>query len=234
MALIKFGGGVVDASGSIGGTVFSRNSSGNYMRARTKPVNPNTPRQNQIRNAMQVLSDAWSNLLSPAQRTAWGLYAANVNWKNRLGETILISGRSHFLRSNLARVYSNLGRRDDGPTNFTLPGGDSAFNVVADVGDQELVITFDDTAPWCSENSAHMVVSMSQPKHSAVNFIGGPFRVVGTVDGSSASAATSPATLSSLPFVIGNDQVVAVKARKTRNDGRLSEFFRDSRTPTTA
>ncbi|GAI01350.1 unnamed protein product, partial [marine sediment metagenome] len=45
MALIKYGGGIVQISGSIAGTVFARNKMGNYARPRTKPVNPRTARQ---------------------------------------------------------------------------------------------------------------------------------------------------------------------------------------------
>jgi len=234
MALVRYGGGIVEIRGSIAGNVHSRNSSGNYIRARTTPVNPNSTRQNVIRAAMATASNTWSNGLTPAQRTAWGLYAANINMTNRLGETILISGRSHYLRSNMARINSNLGARNDGPVLLSLPSADSAFSVVANVGAQTLTVTFDDTQDWAAENSAHMIVSMSQPKHSAVNFIGGPFRVVAAMDGSASSGLSSPATLANLPFVISADQVVGIKARISRNDGRLSELFRDSRVTTTA
>jgi len=44
---IKFGGGVVDARGSLAGNVFSRNKSGAYMRARVTPVN-RTPHFNRL------------------------------------------------------------------------------------------------------------------------------------------------------------------------------------------
>ncbi len=234
MALVRYGGGIVEIRGSIAGNVHSRNSSGNYIRARTTPVNPNSTRQNVIRAAMATASNSWSNTLTPTQRTAWGLYAANINMTNRLGETILISGRSHYLRSNMARINSNLGARNDGPVLLSLPSQDSAFNVVANVGAQTLTVTFDDTQDWAGENSAHMIIAMSQPKHSAVNFIGGPFRIVGNLDGSSAASITSPQTLAGLPYVISADQVVGFTGRITRSDGRLSEPFRDSRVPTTA
>lgn len=234
MALVRYGGGIVEIRGSIAGNVHSRNSSGNYIRARTTPINPRSSRQDVIRAAMATASNSWLNSLTPAQRTAWALYAANINMTNKLGETILISGRSHYLRSNMARINSNLGPRDDGPTLLALPSADSAFNIVANIGAQTLTVTFDDTADWPGENSAHMIISMSQPKNSAVNFIGGPFRIVGVLSGSGSSSLSSPATMGSLPFVISADQVVGFKARITRNDGRLSEPFRDSRVTTTA
>ncbi|GAH50296.1 unnamed protein product, partial [marine sediment metagenome] len=48
MALVKLGGGIVQISGSIAGNTFARNRFGNYMRSRTKPVNPNSTRQTDI------------------------------------------------------------------------------------------------------------------------------------------------------------------------------------------
>lgn len=233
MALVQFGGGVTGMRGSIGGTVFSRNAGGNYARARTVPVNPNSPLQAEIRAALQTLVEYWQNSLTQAERDAWNLYAANINMQNRLGETIHISGYNHFIRSNTIRVKEQLGRRNAGPTVMTLPEADPVFEVVADYGAQELVITFDDTRDWCNENSAHMIVSMSQPCNSAVNFIGKPFRIVDTIDGSASSAVSSPATLATLPWVIAADQVVGLKARISRDDSRLSEFFRDPRVPCT-
>ena len=45
MALVQYGGGIVDARGSIGGNTFSKCAGGHYMRARTKPVNPKSALQ---------------------------------------------------------------------------------------------------------------------------------------------------------------------------------------------
>lgn len=232
MALVKFGAGVVDMRGSIGGTIFSKNAGGQYARARVAPVNPNSSRQATIRAAIALLAQIWHNTLTPQERTAWGLYAANINIQNRLGETILISGYNHFVRSNTPRINVGLARIDAGPTNLTLPEGDPQFQVTTSVAGQSISVAFDDTRDWASESGAAMIVSMSQPAHSAVNFIGKPFRVIDTINFESCAAATSPAVLGTLPYVISADQVVGFKARITRVDGRLSEFFRDPRVPT--
>ena len=82
MALVKYGGGVVQMSGSIGGDTHARNRYGNYIRARTKPINPNTDLQVAIRAAMAFLADRWSQTVTSAQRTAWNLYGASVAMKN--------------------------------------------------------------------------------------------------------------------------------------------------------
>ncbi|GAI58374.1 unnamed protein product, partial [marine sediment metagenome] len=39
MALVKYGGGITQMSGSIAGNTFARNRYGNYVRSRTKPIN---------------------------------------------------------------------------------------------------------------------------------------------------------------------------------------------------
>lgn len=233
MALVKFGGGVVDMRGSIGGTVFSKNAYGQYARARVKPVNPNSYRQATIRAAIQALALMWHNTLTPQQRTAWALYASNINIQNRLGETILISGYNHFIRSNVPRLNISFARIDAGPTNMTLPEGDPEFQVTTSIAGQSISVAFDDTRDWAAESGAAMIISMSQPAHSAINFIGKPFRVLDVVQFENSAAATSPAVLTNLPWVIAADQVVGFKARISRVDGRLSEFFRDPRVPTT-
>ncbi|GAI27992.1 unnamed protein product, partial [marine sediment metagenome] len=56
MALVQYGGGVLDARGSIGGQVHSKNRFGSYIRARTTPVNPQTNRQDAVRVAVSSLS----------------------------------------------------------------------------------------------------------------------------------------------------------------------------------
>ncbi|GAH28464.1 unnamed protein product, partial [marine sediment metagenome] len=38
MALVKYGAGIIQMSGSIAGDVHARNRFGNYIRPRTKPV----------------------------------------------------------------------------------------------------------------------------------------------------------------------------------------------------
>ncbi|HUX03191.1 MAG TPA: hypothetical protein VMY35_19690 [Phycisphaerae bacterium] len=108
MALLKFGGGVTDIRGSIGGTTFSRCAGGNYMRARTKPVNPRSPTQNARRSRVAYLSTYWSKTLTEQQRTDWRAYAAATSWTNKLGESININGLAAFLRLNaLVLLYSS-------------------------------------------------------------------------------------------------------------------------------
>jgi len=108
MALVKFGGGPVDIRGSMAGNTFSRCAGGNYIRGRTKPVNPKSPLQNARRARVSYLSTYWSRTLTEQQRTDWRAYAAATSWTNKLGESININGLAAFLRLNsLALLYSS-------------------------------------------------------------------------------------------------------------------------------
>lgn len=95
MALIKFGGGVSGASGKIAGQVFSRNRSGNYIRNWNKPVNAQTPAQQNVRQILGDSNAAWS-LLTPPQVNAWRAYAALSVRRNRLGEEYTPTAKQVF------------------------------------------------------------------------------------------------------------------------------------------
>ncbi len=70
-----------------------------------------------------------------------------------------------------------------------------------------------------------MIVSMSIPKQIGTNFVGGPFRVAGVIDGIDPGGVVSPQIVS-VPFPVGENQVVVVSARISEDDGRLSDPFR--------
>ena len=129
MALVKFGGCVIQMSGSIAGNTFARNRYGNYVRARTKPVNPNSALQQQVRNAMADLTTRWSSVLTAVQRTAWNLYASNTPMTNRLGETVNLTGFNHYIRSNSLLLRCALSLVGAGPSTFELPAQDGLFAI---------------------------------------------------------------------------------------------------------
>lgn len=120
MAKVKFGGGVSDIRGSIGGTVFSRNSSGAYMREKVSPVNPNTPRQSVVRGRLTLLSKFWQTLNS-GLRIAWKNFANQHPVTNAFGAQVTLSGSLMFNRVN--GVVLNLGGTilSTPPPNFDIP-----------------------------------------------------------------------------------------------------------------
>ena len=62
MGLIKFGAFVTDIRKSIGGSTFSRNTYGAYVRNKVTPVNPSTTYQQLVRQYMAQLAQDWSSL----------------------------------------------------------------------------------------------------------------------------------------------------------------------------
>lgn len=223
MALVQYGGGILDARGSIGGQVHSRNRFGNYIRARTTPVNPQSERQNIIRNIIQQLAQLWSSILTQTQRDAWEVYADVIVRTNKLGAQIKLTGFNHYIRSNSFILQNGGTRVDDGPTDLTLPGSDPTFAVVVDEAGQQISVTFDEALPWAIEDGGFMGIYMSSPKATGVNFIGGPFRLAGTIIGS-VTPPTSPEVIA-VPFPVAEGQEVVVRTRIVEADARLSDIF---------
>ncbi|TES91564.1 MAG: hypothetical protein E3J94_03660 [Desulfobacteraceae bacterium] len=224
MALIKYGGGIVQMSGSIAGTTHARNRYGNYARARTKPVNPKSTNQVLVRSIMAELTTRWSQTLSAAQRTAWNLYGSSVPMKNKLGEVIRLTGFNHYIRSN--HWFSRMGRTlvDDGPIIFELPAMDPTMSCTGSEGTQLVTMTFDDTHAWCSEDDAMLVILQGDPQNPQRNFFNGPWRGRSAKVGDAGVPVTSPLDYASIT-VISELQRVWVKFRILRADGRLSEDF---------
>lgn len=225
MGLVMYGGGVTQISGRIGGDVHARNKSGNYIRAGTKPTNPNTAAQQRVRNAVGMLSDRWAGTLTAPQRTAWNLYASNVAMKNRLGQTIFNSGYNHFHRSNSFLSQYGLTIIDAGPVLFELPAKDPVLSITASEATQRIAVTFDDGLDWCSEDDAYMLFLTGQPQNAQRNYFNGPYKGIRFLSGDVGAPIASPQDI--VPFhVITEGQHLWVQARILRADGRLSEVMR--------
>jgi len=223
-ALVKYGGGVVQMSGSVAGNTHARNRFGNYIRARTTPVNPNSSRQTKMRSIMATLVERWNDTLSNAQRTAWNLYASSVNWLNALGETVKLTGFNHYVRSNAWQLDLGFAPEDDGPTTFALPGTDGTIACSSSEATQLITVTFDDTRDWCSEDAAGLMILEGRPTLATRNFFGGPYRGRSAKMGSAAVPIVSPQTYTSI-WPITEGQKVWSKFRILRADGRLSTDF---------
>ena len=222
MAVIRFPEGQ-QRSGSTGATVYSHNRYGAYIRARSIPVNPNTDRQVASRNRMRALSIAWQNTLTQAQRDAWEVYAANVTWKNALGDSVHITGLNHYVRSNAAVLAASLTRVDAAPTVFTIAAAEDALVPTASEATQDVTVAFDTGAPWCSEDGAAQLIYQGIPKNAAIKFFGGPYRLLGIILGDSVAPPAAPEVLSAVfPFAEANR--LWIRSRILRADGRLSDF----------
>lgn len=215
-----------DGRGKLGGNVFSRNRYGSYIRGWVKPVNPSSARQQIVRSIFQTLTELWNGTLTEAQRAAWNLYGNSVVVKDSTGGDIRLTGFSHYIRSNVPILQVGGTRVDDGPTTFSLPEADWTFSVVVDEATQKMTVTFDNALDWAIVVGGHLAVTMSQPRGEGREFIGGPYRYAGVVDGA-VVPPTSPASID-VPFAVAEGQKVECSARILGADGRVSEPFRQT------
>jgi len=224
MALIKYGAGIVQMSGSIAGSTFARNRSGNYARARTKPTNPNTAAQIKVRAALAAIVERWSETLSAAQRAAWDLYASNVSMLNKLGESIKLTGFNHYIRSNAFRAAYAKTPVDAGPTTFTLPDQDPLFSFAASEGSQQITVTFDDTLAWDNETGGFLVYYQGAPQNGQRNYFQGPWKLLSFTAGETGVPVASPVVEAAVQ-AMAEGQRQWLYARILRADGRISTPF---------
>lgn len=211
------------ASGSVGGLTYSRNAGGMYTRARAIPVNPASLQQQEVRNAIGVLTARWVETLTQAQRDDWAVYAGNVTLINRLGEALPVAPLAQYVRSNVPRIQAGLPIVDDAPTvfdlgSFSMPG---PLTATAPTG---LSLPFTNADDWANEDDAAMLIYVSRPQNPSVNFFKGPYRLAGSILGDGTTPPASPAVLVA-PFPLNAGQKVFLQGRVTRADGRLSTPF---------
>lgn len=225
MALVKYGGGIVQMSGSIAGNTHARNRFGNYTRSRTKPVNPKSARQMGARIAIMYLAEQWrESPMDDAKRLAWETYADSVNWNNKLGESVKLTGFNMFIRGNAAMLRAGGSLVINGPSAGGLPPGDTELAAIANATTQKLSITFTDTFDWAKETGAYMSIEMGEPKFPTHNFFGGPWRFAEALAGVNTTGVSSPQDIDP-PFTLTPGQKVWCRGRIIRKDARCSTPF---------
>lgn len=228
MALVKYGGGIVQQSGSIAGNTYARNRFGNYVRSRTTPVNPKSSRQMGARVLMMFLAEQWREApMTDVIRTAWQTYANSVNWQNKLGELVTLTGFNMFMRGNTASMRVGGALVTAGPTDLGLPAGDPNFVVSnATAAAQTADLAFDDTMDWCDEDGGILICQMGEPQNPTRNFFNGPWRNCFFIAGNLAVPPVSPQlALPNIPYTIVEGQKIWWRAAIFREDGRLSTKF---------
>jgi len=93
---------VAAVSGSIGGTTYSRNRYGAYMRFRAKPVVSTTEKAIAAKARMTAATQAWQGL-TDAQRDSWRSWATSNPVVGSLGMSQQLTGHAAF-SGNYARM----------------------------------------------------------------------------------------------------------------------------------
>jgi hypothetical protein len=143
MAIFSPGLAIGQISGRVGGSVYSHNRGGAYIRNGAIPVKVVTDKALNLKAATTAAVQAWSGL-SAASRLQWDQYAKANPSVNRLGKVISTTGQNAYVGLNSRLLYA-------GSTAIAIPPIDAApagivitgFTVDAGTGDTQIVFTPD-------------------------------------------------------------------------------------------
>lgn len=221
MALVRYGAMIADASGSIGGTVFSRNRGGSYVRNRTTPLNPQTTFQSGVRSAFANLATRFATILTDFQREAWRAYGEIVPVPNALGDDRFLTGLQHYIRSNSLLSLAGGTIVDEPPSSFTAgPTIEPTITIDATL-DQFTVVDLGGYNP-ATQGALAGYISIGRPVNPGVLFYKGPFRV--GFAGAISTLAALP-TAVALPFPVVAGQGLFVRFASSTLDGRVGVPF---------
>lgn len=186
---LRFGNGVADGRGSIGGTTFSRNRYGSYARTRIVPVNPSTDRQRASRSAFRSAALAWK-ALTDAQRQSWVTYANNTPIIDRLGASVPLAPMQAFMKvyTTVANYNSTLAAFGETFTPIALPtmclstagvqqDDFGQVSVLATVTPQKLEVDLDDDPAWLGANGNYGLLYVGRQTAPTVNFYKAPWKL---------------------------------------------------------
>ena len=120
-------------SGQIGAVVYVNSRYGQLARQYVHPRNPRTPEQQRNRGNFGAVSSRW-RALTPDQRAAWCMAAANKFIVTHSGRQVALSGYSYFVSVNTRRAELSLPLFDLPPAEATFSPNPVAELVVANTG----------------------------------------------------------------------------------------------------
>jgi len=183
MAKILYGESVAQMSGSVGGTVHSRNRYGAYTRQRVHPTVATSDAANMAKTILSGVSAAWDKLTSD-ERVAWASYAANNPIMDRVGMKQVLDGHAMFVR-NTIRIRSAGGTPTGSPPIGVTPGEVDTISVSGHETGQVASVAFTNSplnADECLEVWGCVCQRVGQ------NYVKNKMRMLQTSD----PAATSP------------------------------------------
>jgi len=167
---IKFGAIVTDGRNKIGGHVASKNRSGNYMRTKVTPVNPNTASQLNARSSLSTFAQGWRSL-TEAQRAAWNAAVSQFSKTDIFGDIKNPTGLNLYVKINTTLALIGQAAL----TNPPVPTGVLTTNIgglAADVSDLEINLEMGGAVPA----GTYMVVRATSPQSAGKSFFKSEFR----------------------------------------------------------
>jgi hypothetical protein len=139
------------------------------------PTQPTSPRRSAVRAQVSGLSQSWADLTAE-QQTSWSNYALAKPRKDKLGQTIFLTGAMTYIGYNAAQALMGLAVVTDPPPNGTLQPRSPAFRVKLDATECQVLIPPDAQNGDCA-------ISISNLLSMGVSF-NKAFRYVATLAGS--------------------------------------------------
>jgi hypothetical protein len=143
MAIFTPGIAVGQISGRVGGSVFSHNRGGMYIRNGSIPSVSQTQKAMNYKGYLAMASQYYANL-TDAQAAAWREYAANHPVTNRLGRSHTLTGGNWFVACN-ARLQAAGASPRLLPPNAPAPTGTLITAAAVAAGAGTATIDFADT-----------------------------------------------------------------------------------------
>lgn len=176
MAKIKFGMMMTDASGKLGGQVFSKNRGGSYVRTKTTPSNPQTSAQMAIRGMFAGISSGWSTL-TEASRQSFNGFVASYATTDIFGDIRNPSGKALYqkLNQNMAITGQSAITQCISPQEVPFAGVVSAS---ADVSNTSMEVVL-------SGNTlgSKLIIFATPSLSQGTTFVKNKFRQIAVVDG---------------------------------------------------
>lgn len=185
MAIIKMGQMIAEARGAIAGMVFSRNTSGAYIRQKVSPVQPRTTAQQLVRTLLAAVSQAWRGITA-AQRLNWNTVAASFVHINVFGDNMPLTGFGLYCRLNRNRQEIGEALLTIPPAPIDVEGLTSLTMVIdnAEIADDDKIkLTFAPAIPADQK----MVAYMTPPLSAGKNFVKSEYRKIKILDNADVS-----------------------------------------------
>lgn len=132
MAIFTPGIGFGQISGAVGGSVFSHNRGGPYVRRRAVPVTSTTSYAIAAKSRVTSLATRWKGL-TDAEREDWTMWARQNPSFNRLGMSITLLGLNAYIKLNSRLLVAEQAVVDTPPVT-PAPEGLLTMSLTADIG----------------------------------------------------------------------------------------------------
>lgn len=222
-AIFTPGPAVAQISGSIGGTTFSHNKGGAYMRNRAIPTNPSSEAQLARRATLQTLSSAFQDLTS-AQRKDWVEWARQNPGTNALGASFNMTGHQAYIKLNSKVVLSG-NTAIVSPPITTAPGAFATIVQAGDIGTGNTDLTF--TAALEAGNQVELWAAITNSP--AITYVNNLYRFISFSAVDEASPWDNQSDIEGVLGALVVGQTLHVKAAQfDPANGQSSEFLRTS------